>query len=123
MIPAVRSHVLLHRAEGKGPDRKHIAHDALVLAVQGDLLTVAFIDPDMTHRLNDVNWSDALERVFHVPPKAEDDGHYFYTERPPVMSEDGKKLQAFLLSNFKSETGNETPVDCAIRLLGKTKKK
>jgi hypothetical protein len=30
-----------------------------------------------------------------------------------------KKLQDFLLANFKSETGNETPVDCAIRLLSK----
>jgi len=32
------------------------------------------------------------------------------------------KLQRFLLSNFKKETGNETPVDCAIRLLGAKKK-
>lgn len=33
------------------------------------------------------------------------------------------QLQDYLLSNFKSETGNETPTDCAIRLLGKTKAK
>jgi len=33
------------------------------------------------------------------------------------------KLKAFLMENFKNETGDETPVDCAIRLLGKTKKK
>jgi hypothetical protein len=123
MVPAIRSHVILHRAEGSGTDRKHVAHDALVLAAHGDLLTVAFIDPALIHRVNDINWSDAFEKVFDVPPKGESDGHYFYTEVGPVLSADDKKLQAFLLSNFKSETGNETPVDCAIRLLGKTKKK
>lgn len=31
------------------------------------------------------------------------------------------KLKTFLLSNFKSETGDETPVDCAIRLLTRVK--
>jgi hypothetical protein len=33
------------------------------------------------------------------------------------------KLKAFLMENFRNETGDETPVDCAIRLLGKAKKK
>jgi hypothetical protein len=31
------------------------------------------------------------------------------------------KLKAFLMENFKRETGDETPVDCAIRLLTKKK--
>jgi hypothetical protein len=80
MTPEVRSHVLLHRAEGTGKDRKHVAHDALVLAVDGDLLTVAFIDPALVNRLNDINFADAFERVFHVPPESEEEnGHYFYT--------------------------------------------
>jgi len=32
-----------------------------------------------------------------------------------------EKLRKFLLENRKGETGNETPVDCAIRLLTKKK--
>lgn len=42
----------------------------------------------------------------------------------PVASKDEQeqaKLGKFLLANFKNETGNETPVDCAIRLLTKKK--
>jgi hypothetical protein len=31
------------------------------------------------------------------------------------------KLKAFLMANFKDETGDETPEDCAIRLLTKVK--
>jgi len=31
------------------------------------------------------------------------------------------KLQKFLMENYKNETGNETPEDCAIRLLSKKK--
>lgn len=124
MIPAIRSHAILHRAEGSGKNRKHVAYDALVIGVQGELLTLAFIDPALENRLGDVNYSDAFERVFHVPPKGESDGHYFYTPvLAPQFDQEEKKLQSFLLSNFKSETGNETPVDCAIRLLGKAKKK
>jgi hypothetical protein len=33
-----------------------------------------------------------------------------------------EKLRQFLMENFKSETGNESPEDCAIRLLTKKKK-
>lgn len=41
----------------------------------------------------------------------------------PKPSPDADKLKTFLLTNFKSETGNETPEACAIRLLGKKKEK
>lgn len=34
-------------------------------------------------------------------------------------SAEAKKLRDFLFANFKSETGNETPEACAIRLLSK----
>ena len=39
----------------------------------------------------------------------------------PAPNVEGEKLRAFLLANYKSETGNETPEACAIRLLGKKK--
>jgi hypothetical protein len=80
MVPAIRSHVILHRASGSGDERKHIAYDALVIGHEGDLLTLVFIDPAMENRLNDVNFSDAFERVFSVPHEsANSQGHYFYT--------------------------------------------
>lgn len=123
MKPELRTHVKIHRAEGSGKDRKYVAHEALVIGVQDDLLTLAFINPDSLAQLGGVNWTDAFEQVFSVPHKdADSEGHYYYTTEP-ARSDEEKKLQAFLLTNFKSETGNETPVDCAIRLLGKAKKK
>lgn len=43
------------------------------------------------------------------------------TPAAPVSKADLElnKLKAFLMENFKRETGDETPVDCAIRLLSK----
>lgn len=40
--------------------------------------------------------------------------------RPDAQTQ---KLKEFLMLNFKSETGNETPADCAIRLLSQGKGK
>lgn len=40
-----------------------------------------------------------------------------------AFSIENGKLKSFLMENFKNETGDETPVDCAIRLLGKQVKK
>jgi hypothetical protein len=44
-------------------------------------------------------------------------------DREPVSEAlvERDKLRAFLMANFKSETGNETPEACAIRLLTKVK--
>lgn len=41
---------------------------------------------------------------------------------PPVVAGIAK-LKDFLMENYKNETGDETPIDCAIRLLGKKAKK
>jgi hypothetical protein len=55
----------------------------------------------------------------HTAPWKE--GAWIGWEAPPSASAEGQKLRAFLLENFKKETGNETPEDCAIRLLSKKK--
>lgn len=56
-----------------------------------------------------------------VPPYVE--GSWIGWELPAVPVKDSPKLKAFLMANFKDETGNETPEDCAIRLLAKSKAK
>lgn len=40
---------------------------------------------------------------------------------PKPLDTEREKLRAFLMGNFKNETGNETPEACAIRLLSKAK--
>jgi hypothetical protein len=53
-----------------------------------------------------------------VPPWK--DGAFIGWEYP---KDKNVKLKSFLMANFKDETGDETPEDCAVRLLGKAKKK
>jgi len=130
--PAIRSYVLYSRAEGTGAQRKYVSHDALVIGYDRPhdhnpetdgmpMVTLAFVDPASQGQLGSVNWSDAFEQVFSVPHQdMQDGGHHFYTIAPQFDVAE-RKLQAFLLKNFKSETGDETPVDCAIRLLTKKK--
>lgn len=72
------------------------------------------------------NGVPTLENAQSIPHADHADAQHerFWRTPAPVTVPDpqAKKLHDFLMENFKKETGNETPVDCAIRLLGKLKK-
>lgn len=69
------------------------------------------------------DWQSCVSVAHDVPhqshPDAEGEQFWFV----PDSGAETKKLGAFLLANFKSETGDETPEACAIRLLTKMKAK
>jgi hypothetical protein len=94
----------------------------LLTAPDGDgRVQLFFYHDDGKKHLGGADWSDALIRADNVgPEKGHIDGVAFWS---PLSSPstDAKKLRDFLMANFKNETGNETPEDCAIRLLGKLK--
>lgn len=136
MVPAIGSAVKFHRNHPAGE------FDAIVIGYEfsdehglkeGDLphVTLSYVEPKRVQALGGANRMDAFETVFTVPHKEVDDegpNHYSLiavaSPAKPAKEDPGaKKLQAFLLENFKSETGDETAIDCAIRLLSKTKKK
>lgn len=79
---------------------------------------VAVLNPDKTLHLEGSAWSHAFDRIDSVP-HADKDKFYYYE----LPKDETPELREFLLTNFKSETGDETPVACAIRLLGKKAKK
>lgn len=86
-------------------------------------IQIMYLHPDRHKNLIGADWRDAVDRALDVLPEGKQaDGVAFYrTLEAPVPPSD--KLREFLFANFKSETGNETPIDCAIRLLGKIKAK
>lgn len=111
-IPAVGSHVLYHRAEGSGKDRKQVAYDAIVLGDErardhnqetDDLpnLTLAFLDPVAFDQLNGANWPSAFLRVFSVPHEDEDDGHHFYQVLPSA-----EKISKFVDAHYSAMAAN-----------------
>jgi hypothetical protein len=126
-------HVLFFSYDGKVKD--YVRHDALVIDSRGQdqhdrpILTVVFFkhdDPASHHAIQGVDYADCLERALDVPHREDRVNQSFYWTEPevPKAAPDPQvaKLKAFLFENFKNETGDETPVDCAIRLLSKKKK-
>jgi hypothetical protein len=78
-----------------------------------------------TEALIGEDWKHRLTVATDVPHADHDDAvhqQYWFVEKAAVNAE-GQKLRDFLLANFKSETGDETPEACAIRLLAKAKGK
>lgn len=90
-IPELASHVIYHKAEGTGDQRKFVAHDATVMGYEGleedklPLLRLAFAEPSRILQFGDANWASAFEQVFSVPSEeADNQGHHYYS-----MSSDG----------------------------------
>lgn len=90
--------------------------------------TIAFLNPTKLHLLQGSDWSDAFTRKSDVPREADGlESHHSwdYVEAPTdaPVSDETAQLKEFLFANFKSETGDETPIQCAIRLLAKLQPK
>lgn len=115
----------------------YVPYHAIVLGIRPDKkINLVCLNPGDLQHLQSAEWYLCMARHFDIVPESEAGlGVEFYRETPETKeakqpSEKEAKevaevteLRTFLLTNFKNETGDETPVQCAIRLLGKTKKK
>lgn len=123
-----RQSVVLHKYD---PNiKKYVEYPALVIGertLEGHTKlvyqTVHFQHDNLAahHALSGVDWADTLERTLDVPHKSDVVNQSFYWLE--CSSPEVAKLGNFLLAKYKKETGDETPVDCAIRLLTKLKPK
>lgn len=97
----------------KGPDGKAFPG--------GEYLDLVYPNPGLVPPGSTVSTRDPsiiFQHTYHTAPFKE--GAFIGWEAVPAPpSPDAKKLRDFLFANFKSETGNETPEACAIRLLSK----
>ena len=83
----------------------------------GEYLDLAFPTPGLPEPITSRSLENIYRHAASVPPYK--DGAWIGWDVPAKPS--SPKLKAFLMANFKEETGNETPEDCAIRLLTKVK--
>lgn len=105
------------------------SYDAIVLGFESQAedakglpaASLAFFNPDKSIHLSGAEWAHSFERVDSVPHA--DETRFSWYEVAQSPKDETSDLRDFLLSNFKSETGDETPVHCAIRLLAKLQPK
>lgn len=121
-------------ADGKSD---YVSYNAIVLGVRPDgKINLVCLNPGDLQHLQGAEWQLCMTRHFDILPENSAGAAVdFYREasEPKEVKQPSEKeakelaevveLRSFLLTNFKNETGDETPVQCAIRLLGKTKKK
>jgi hypothetical protein len=93
------------------------------LLPEGEYLDLAFLTPMPDGQVLKTTSAENYTRPAHLVAPWKDGAVIGWEPKVAPPSPDAAKLRKFLFANFKSETGNETPEDCAIRLLSATLKK
>lgn len=115
--------VLASNVQPKNADKRTGLTNNNGLLPEGEYLDLAFLAPLPEGQAVKTTSPEHLFRPASVVPPYKEGAPIGWEAVTAPPSADAAKLRKFLFANFKSETGNETPEDCAIRLLTATIKK